>query len=68
MLALLIGLVFVAGGLWGLFSWWGDFLTVARGLFPILFAVGGLIAVIAGVTGLSEQGPTPEEKENEHKN
>lgn len=63
MLALLIGLVFVVCGLWGLFVWWCDFVAVARGLFPILFAVGGLIAVIAGATSMSEQGPTPEEKE-----
>lgn len=54
MLAIVFGLVFMALGLWGLLSWWGDFLIILKGLFPVLFFFGGVIAVIAGATSIRD--------------
>lgn len=54
MIAVLVGLVFVGLGAWGIARWFPDFLVVMRGLGPVSILLGGLVAV---VTGLSSMGP-----------
>jgi len=54
MLAVILGLIFVAAGGFGVFVWYGDFLVVIKGLMPFTLAVGGVISVIAGVTSIVE--------------
>ena len=54
MLAIVFGLIFMILGLWGLASWWTDFMMVLKGLIPVLFVFGGLLAVIAGVTSIRD--------------
>lgn len=54
MLAVLLGLVFVIAGGYGVYIWRGELLTVLQGALPLLFCVGGMFAVVAGVTSLAE--------------
>lgn len=54
MIAVLVGLVFVVLGAWGIARWFTDFLLVMRGLGPVSVLLGGLVAV---VTGFSSRQP-----------
>lgn len=54
MLAVILGLIFMALGLWGLIAWWGSFILVLKGLVPVLILFGGFIAVVAGVTSIRD--------------
>lgn len=54
MLSVCIGLIVTAASLWGLIMWRNDFLIVMRGLVPICFMFGGIVAVIAGAVGWRE--------------
>lgn len=36
-------------GIIGIVAWWSDFLLMLRGLVPIVVALGGLIAIWAGI-------------------
>lgn len=54
MLGILIGLIVGIVSFWGLMVWWQDFLVVFRGLMPISFLAGGIIAIIAGIAGWHE--------------
>lgn len=69
MLAIVFGLIFMVLGLWGLVSWWADFLTILKGMLPVLFFFGGLLAVIAGATSIHDamETRTGIEKETEKK-
>ena len=49
MLHVVVGLVLLVLGVFGIISWWADFGLVLRGLIPFLFLVGGLIAVGSGL-------------------
>lgn len=48
MMAILIGLVFIALGAWGLFIWFPEFIFVMKGFLSVSLFLGGLISVIAG--------------------
>lgn len=54
MLAVIVGLIFMALGLWGVISWWPSFMIVLKGLVPIMIVCGGFLAVIAGVTSIRD--------------
>jgi hypothetical protein len=54
MLAVIIGLVFMLLGLWGVIAWWGAFIVVLKGLVPAMIVCGGFLAVIAGVTSIRD--------------
>lgn len=54
MLSVILGLVFMILGLWGLLSWWADFVVVFKGSVPVLIFMGGLLAVIAGITSIRD--------------
>ena len=54
MLAVIVGLIFAVFGLWGVVIWWPDFITVVKGSIPFMLIIGGLIAVVAGITGIVE--------------
>lgn len=55
MLSALIGLIVSVLALWGMFVWWNDFLIVLRGLVPVSFVFGGIVAIVAGITGWHEK-------------
>ena len=46
---LVIGLVLLVLGVFGIVSWWGDFGLVLRGLVPFAFLVCGLAAIGSGL-------------------
>lgn len=67
MLAVIFGLIFMVLGIWGLAAWWGDFVTIIRGLVPPLIICGGLLAVIAGVTSMRDAAESKAAREAEEK-
>ena len=54
MLAVLIGLVFVVAGVWGIIAWSYDFIAVFKGLMPFMLAVGGFLSIVAVARSMSE--------------
>jgi len=52
MIAVLVGLVFVVLGAWGIARWFGEFLLVMRGIGPVSVLLGGLVAVVTGFSSL----------------
>jgi hypothetical protein len=59
MLSVLVGLVSAGVSVWCLVLWRAEFLLVMKGFLPLCFLMGGIVAVIAGVTSLV--GKTPED-------
>ncbi|MFH1379463.1 MAG: hypothetical protein ABII23_04215 [bacterium] len=51
MLSTLVGLIVAVISLCGLIVWFGEFIIVLKGLFPVCFLFGGIVAVIAGIAG-----------------
>ena len=45
---LIVGLILLALGAWGMIVWWEDFGELLRGLIPFLLAVVGLAAIGSG--------------------
>ena len=54
-LGIVIGVIAVLLGLKGLTAWRGDLLTVLRGSMPVIFILGGAIAVIAGLSEIKDE-------------
>jgi hypothetical protein len=50
-----VGVVVVSG--WFMIQWKYDLFMVMRGMLPISFFIGGLIAVIAGLSSLKKPEP-----------
>ena len=56
---IIIGLILVIVGVFGIISWWADFGLVLRGLIPFLLLIGGLVAIGSGLA--RERLEEPEE-------
>ncbi|MBF0283535.1 MAG: hypothetical protein HQL51_03655 [Magnetococcales bacterium] len=54
--SIIVGLVSIALGLWGLSAWWWSVVETLRGLMPLLLVLLGLTALGAGVTSLRDVG------------
>jgi len=54
MLSVIIGLAIFLVSLWGIAKNYTDVVIVLRGLLPLLFLVGGLIVIFAGITGIRD--------------
>jgi len=74
--AILGGLVMMAGGIiLVIFVWWQEFYELVFGCIPPILFFGGLIALIAGISGIKdamrtkklEEETKTEEKEEEKK-
>jgi len=74
--AILGGLVMMAGGIiLVIFVWWQEFYELVFGFIPPILFFGGLIALIAGISGIKdamrtkklEEETKTEEKEEEKK-
>jgi hypothetical protein len=50
MIASLIGIFFIGLGLWGLIHWFREFLILICGLLPVSLLVGGVVAVVSGIS------------------
>ncbi|MHC5035823.1 MAG: hypothetical protein ACYTHM_00775 [Planctomycetota bacterium] len=48
MIHLIVGLIALILGAWGIISWWGDFGQFLRGMIPLLLVVVGLAGIGAG--------------------
>ena len=55
-MSLLIGGI-ISGviGLVSLIFWWGDFMTIVKGAFPICLLLGGALAVYVGIDEMQEK-------------
>lgn len=53
---IIVGLVAIALGLWGLSVWWWSVAELLRGLVPVVLILFGLVAVGAGVSIVREKG------------
>lgn len=54
-LGIVIGIIAVLLGLRGLIAWRGDLLMVLRGSMPVIFILGGAIAVIAAFSEIRDE-------------
>jgi hypothetical protein len=54
MLSAIVGLAVAAAGIWGMWRWWPDLFTVLRGILPLCFFCGGIIAVVAGLSSVKK--------------
>lgn len=52
MIATLVGCVFISFGLWGILEWFPDFLIIAKGFVPVSLVLGGLVALVSGLSSL----------------
>jgi len=69
-LAILGGLIAMAGGGYLLYLWWVPFKIVLKGVVPIVLIFGGLIALIAGISSMRDAARTKkleEEAKSEEK-
>ncbi len=57
MTAVLLGIVFVILGALGLMHWFHYFCVVVCGIFPISILIGGVVAIMSGVTSLRSARP-----------
>ena len=62
MLSLLVGLVSIGLSLWGVVLWREEFLLVMKGFLPLCFLMGGIVAVIAGISSFVGKPPEDSEK------
>lgn len=52
MAAILVGVLTVALGVAGILRWPSDCLILLKGLLPVSFIGGGIIAILAGISSL----------------
>ena len=70
LLAILLGLAAMAGGVYLVIDvWWVQFITVVKGFIPPILFFGGLIAFIAGISSLKDSSKVSdvEDKPGEEK-
>ena len=63
MVNLIVGLICLALGAWGITAWWGEFGAVLRGLLPVVFLLVGLAAVGAGMKRKAACKPQVEDED-----
>ena len=49
MINVIMGIIFVLLGVFGITYFWWDVLIILRGLFPVLFLITGGVAIVAGL-------------------
>ena len=54
MLVIIFGLLFAIMGLWGVLTWWSDFVIMLKGFAPFMLFCGGIIAIIVGISTISD--------------
>lgn len=66
-LSVLGGLVAILLGIWGLFTWFGLFVSALKASVPAILILGGIIALIAGVSEIKDEAASKKEKTEEKK-
>ena len=61
MASIIVGLLALALGLWGLTVWWWSFAELMRGLTPIALLLLGIVALASGVSKVREEGAVKDE-------
>jgi len=62
---IVIGLLALAFGLWGLSVWWWSVTELLRGLMPILLLGIGFVALAAGVTSVQKKEPEEDDSDDD---
>ena len=62
---LIVGLVLLVLGAWGMISWWDDFGEFLRGVIPLLFVLVGLAALGAGLRKTIQESGHEDEDSDE---
>jgi len=60
---LIVGLICLALGAWGITAWWDEFGAVLRGLLPVAILLVGLAAVGAGMKRKAACKPQVEDED-----
>lgn len=63
MKVLIVGIVALLLGLWGLIVWRVEFVDILQGAVPFLLLVGGLIATYAGIASAKDEAVRKKEEE-----
>jgi hypothetical protein len=63
MVNLIVGLICLALGAWGVTAWWNEFGAALRGLLPVVFLLVGLAAVGAGMRKKAACKPEVEDED-----
>ncbi len=58
MTIIIVGVVLLLVGAWGMVSYWWSFLEIMRGMFPLMTILSGLIAIGAGARSASKKNET----------
>lgn len=53
--SIIIGLISLSFGIWGLTVWWWSFAELLRGLTPVILLLIGVLALGAGVSQVQKQ-------------
>ena len=54
------GLAALVLGIIGIISWWGQFIVILQGALPIMFILGGALAVYLGHEEIKDKSETEE--------
>lgn len=54
-MSIVLGMIAVALGSYGIYHWLGDFFIFLKGLLPFSFICGGLITIAAGIASLKSK-------------
>ncbi|CAK0747800.1 Magnetosome protein MamI [uncultured Gammaproteobacteria bacterium] len=54
--SIMVGLLAIALGLWGLSAWWWSVVELLRGILPLFLLFVGVLALAAGVSCLRPDG------------
>ena len=50
----MIGTIVAIFGLILLLAWWYEFMFILRGIIPVILILGGILAVLAGISELKD--------------
>jgi uncharacterized membrane protein len=59
--AVIIGLLAIAFGLWGMTVWWWSVAELLRGLVPVFLVLLGVVALAAGVSKVRQEKEVKDE-------
>jgi hypothetical protein len=62
MVAVLVGLLFIVGGLWGVVRWFPDFMVMLKGFGPVSILIGGVVAFITGIASFQSRRVNDKDK------
>lgn len=67
MAAFIFGLIFAVIGAWGLVRWFQPFMDVVKGFLPVCLLLGGILAIVIGISTIKEGMQEKTEKKEEPK-